>query len=106
MLLLVIVALPAWAVEVTSLYTAQVPLDHEEPDPRARAYEIALADVLMRVSGSELSADTEMVELLFPNPASYVVQFRPAADDTLWVSFDGDAIEKVLRQAGQTVTDR
>jgi len=103
MLLLVVVALPAWAVEVTSLYTAQVPLDHEEDNPRARAYEIALADVLMRVSGSELSADTEMVELLFPNPASYVVQFRPAADDTLWVSFDGDAIEKVLRQAGQTV---
>ena len=103
MLILVIVVLPAWAVEVTSLYTAQVPLDQQEDDPRARAYEIALADVLLRVSGSELSADTEMVELLFPNPAAYVVQFRPAADDTLWVSFDGDAIEKVLRQAGQTV---
>ena len=103
MLILVFVALPAWAVEVTSLYTAQVPLDQEEDDPRARAYEIALADVLLRVSGSELSADDEMVELLFPNPAAYVVQFRPGADDSIWVSFDGDAIEKVLRQAGQTV---
>jgi len=103
MLLLVIVASPVWAIEVTSLYTAQVPLDQEEEDPRARAYEMALADVLLRVSGSELSADAEMVELLFPDPASYVVQFRPGADDTLWVSFDGEAIENALRQAGQTV---
>jgi len=103
MLILAGVASPAWAVEVTSLYTAQVPLDQEVEYPRTRAYEIALADVLMRVSGSELSADTEMVELLFPNPASYVVQFRPGADDTLWVSFDGEAVENVLRQAGQTV---
>jgi len=31
------------------------------------------------------------------------VQFRPGADDTLWVSFDGDAIQDTLRQAGQTV---
>ena len=102
-LVLAFVAPPVWAVEVASLYSAQVPLDQEEDDPRARAYELALADVLLRVSGSELSSDVEMVELLFPNPASYVVQFRPGADDTLWVSFDGDAIQNTLRQAGQTV---
>lgn len=103
MLLLAIVASPAWAVEVTSLYTAQVPLDQEEDDPRVRAYEMALADVLLRVSGPELSADVDRFALLFPNPASYVVQFAPGADDTLWVSFDGGAIEKVLRSAGETV---
>ena len=102
-LVLAFVASPVWAVEIASLYSAQVPLDQEEDDPRARAYELALADVLLRVSGSELSSDVEMVELLFPNPASYVVQFRPGADDTLWVSFDGDAIQDTLRQSGQTV---
>ena len=102
-LVLAFVASPVWAIEVPSLYSAQVPLDQEEDDPRARAYELALADVLLRVSGSELSSDVEMVELLFPNPASYVVQSRPGADDTLWVSFDGDAIQNTLRQAGQTV---
>ncbi len=100
---MVFVTTPLWAVEVTSLYTAQVPFDQKEDDPRARAYETALADVLLRVSGSELSADTERVELLFPNPASYVVQFRAGVDETIWVSFDGDAIENTLRQAGQTV---
>jgi hypothetical protein len=103
MLVLAFVAWPAWAVEVASLYTAQVPLDQEEDDPRAAAYEMALADVLLRVSGSELAGDPEMIEALFPQPSAYIVQFRPGADDTLWVSFDGEAIGRVLRQAGQTV---
>ena len=102
-LLLALIAAPIGAVEVVSLYSAQVPFDQEEDDPRALAYRAALAEVLLRVSGSELGLDPEMVELLFPNPASYVVQFRPGADDTLWVSFDGDAIARVLRQSGQTV---
>ena len=103
MLLLVIVAAPVWAVEVASLYTAQVPLDQEQDDPRAAAYEMALADVILRVSGAELASDSERVELLFPDPSSYIVQFRPGEDDTLWVTFDGEAIERVLRQAGHTV---
>jgi len=103
MLVLAFVTSPVWAVEVASLYTAQVPLDQEENNPRAVAYEMALADVLLRVSGSELATDPEMVELLFPDPSAYVVQFRPGEEDTLWVSFDGEAIENTLRQAGQTV---
>jgi len=91
------------AMEMTSLYTAQVPLDPEENDPRAAAYEVALTEILLRVSGSGVGSDPEMFELLFPNPASYVVQFRPGPDDTLWVSFDGEAVEDVLRRNGQMV---
>ncbi len=96
----------ALAVELSTLYTAQVALDEEQDNPlamRAMAYEVALADVLLRVSGPELSADPEMIALLFPDPPSYVVQYRPGDDNTLWVSFDGGAIERTLRQAGQTV---
>ncbi|MDA0705839.1 MAG: DUF2066 domain-containing protein [Proteobacteria bacterium] len=96
-------AFAAQAVEVAALYTAQVALDAEAEDPREQAYETALLEVLLRVAGSELSADREKVALLFPNPAAYVVQFRPGDDDTLWVSFDGEAIESMLRQTGQTV---
>jgi hypothetical protein len=102
--MLVFTGIPtAWAVEVATLYTAQVALDGEQGDPRQEAYKAALGEVLLRVSGTQLSSDPEMIELLFPSPASYVVQFRPGEDDTLWVSFDGEAIEQVLRQSGQTV---
>ena len=92
----------AGAVEVPTLYTAEVPFDREANDPRADAYEAALAEILMRVSGAELARNAEAVEELFPNPASYVMQFRSGANDTLWVSFDGQAIEEVLRNSGQT----
>lgn len=98
-------ALPAAAVEVTTLYTAQVTLDEEQDDPRAAAYRDALVTVLLRVSGSELAGDQELIDLLFPDPASYIVQFRPGSEETLWVSFDGEAIERGLRAAGQTVWD-
>jgi len=101
--LLMLSGAPARAVEVTTLYTAEVLLDQEEEDPRAAAYKTALTEVLFRVTGSQLSADPERIDLLFPSPAAYVVQFRPGADDTLWVSFDGEAIERVLRQSGQSV---
>lgn len=94
----------AWAVEVPSLYTAEVPFDQQARDARAEAYERALVEVLTRVSGSELAADGPLIAELFPNPSAYVVQFRPGSGrDTLWVSFDGEAIEDILRRAGQTV---
>ena len=94
---------PAVAIEVAALYTAEVPLDPQEADPRAAAYEMALSEVLLRVSGSALSSDPERVAAIFPNPAAYVVQFRTSPDDTLWVSFDGEAIEETLRLNGQLV---
>ncbi len=91
------------AIEVTTLYTAQVPVDRAEDDPRAAAYETALAVVLLRVSGGQVVDDPELFEELFPNPTAYVVQFRPGPDDTLFVSFDGEAVEQVLRSAGQSI---
>ena len=92
----------AAAVEVPTLYTAEVMLDREASDPRGDAYAAALVEILMRVSGSGLAGNEEAVAELFPNPAAYVTQFRPGEDDTLWVSFDGQAIERVLRNSGQT----
>ena len=102
--LCVLFASAAWAIEVPALYSAEVPLDHEADDARALAYDLALVEVLTRVSGSELAADSLLVAELFPDPSAYVVQFRRGKGrDSLWVSFDGNAIEEVLRRAGQTV---
>ena len=91
------------AVEVATLFTAEVPLDQNARQPREAAYEMALNDVLMRVSGESLASDAQLVKSLFPEPAAYVVQFQPGQDNSLIVTFDGQAIETVLRNAGQTV---
>jgi hypothetical protein len=98
-----LLSMPLGAVEVVTLFTAEVPLDQEASDPRGEAYEQALRQVLLRVSGSELANDEELVATLFPSPRSFVTQFRPGNDDSLWVSFDGQAIEQVLRRAGQPI---
>ena len=98
-----LLSMPLGAVEVATLYTAEVPLDEEADDPRGDAYDAALRQVLLRVSGSELADDEETRALLFPNPRAFVTQFRPGAEDSLWVSFDGQAIERVLRSAGQPI---
>ncbi len=92
-----------FAIENPTLYTVQVPLDPEEDNPRATAYKRGLWEIVVRVTGSELPAEAPLLEALFPNPARYVLQFRQGAESTLWISFDGAAIENVLRSAGETV---
>ncbi len=93
----------ARAVEVPTLYTAEVPFDRTARNGRQRAYDRALNEVLLRVSGSGLGSDAATINQLFPDSSAYVVQFRQGGADTLWVSFDGQAIERTLREAGQTV---
>ena len=96
-------ALPVRAVDVPTLFTAEVLLDEEADNPREDAYRAALISVLTKVSGSELGANEVAIDEMFPVPAAYVTQFRPGEEDTLWVSFDGEAVERVLRASGQTV---
>ena len=91
------------AVEMPGLYTAEVMLDQEQNDPTAAAYKRGLWEIVVRVTGSELSEDAPLLGNLFPNPARYVLQYRQLADGALSISFDGPAIEKVLRNAGETV---
>ena len=90
----------AVAVEVPTLFTAEVLLDEAADNPREEAYRKALIEVLARVSGSAIGADEAIVDELFPLPSAYVTQFRPGDEETLFVSFDGEALEKVLRGAG------
>ena len=99
----ILAAAPARAIEMTNLYTVEVPLDPDDPNAQATAYRDALSEVLVRVTGSEAGADPETTATLFPNPARYVTQYRPGPDNTLIVSLDGESIERVLRQSGATI---
>lgn len=94
---------PGWGLEMEMLYTVQVPLDPQEPGAVNKAYRRAIGEVLVRITGSEGAAESEDLLELFPNPARYVLRFRNGDDDTLIVSFDGPAIEQLLRRSGQPV---
>lgn len=94
---------PAWGVEMNSLYTVQVPIDRQDPDWRDIAYRRAVGEVLIRVTGMNDAAESDDFRSLFPNPARYVLQFRPGEGDSLEISLDGEAMERVLRQFGEPV---
>lgn len=93
----------ARSIEVTELYTVQVPLDAERPGAPADPYRSALNVVLVRITGEQDAAKSALLAELFPDASRYVLQYRPGEDNSLWVSLDGAAIENVLRRAGQTV---
>ena len=101
--LLLVAAVPGAAVEVPSLYTAQVPLDPRDPNARRDAYDRALSQVVVRITGTRDALAPGDLDGLFPDPARYVLQFRPGEDDTLWVTLDGNAIEQALMAAGHSV---
>ena len=87
------------------LYTVAVPMDPRDPAARETAYSEALTRVLIRVTGSDDEVHLEELAQIFPNPGRYVLRFRPAPDDTLEVTFDGDAIQTVLRQTRHAIWD-
>jgi uncharacterized protein len=91
------------AFDAQDLYTAQVPINPRDPGAREAAYDAALAQILTRITGSRDALGPEQIEEWFPDPARYVLQYRPGEDDTLWVTLDGAAIETVLRRHRQTV---
>lgn len=101
--MLLLVVAPAHAVEIDDLYSAEVPVDPNDSDSRETAYERALQQVLIRVTGSEDAAFSPELKALFPNPARYVLQYRPGEGNSLWVMLDGAAIEDVLRRASMPV---
>jgi hypothetical protein len=101
--ILLLTAPLASAVEIESLYTVEVVLDPQDPDARNNAYQTALTEVLVRVTGSVAEALGPDMQDIFPNPGRYVMQFRAGDDNTLEVTLDGPAIETILRQSGKTV---
>jgi hypothetical protein len=93
----------AVAVEVPTLYTVQVPLAPNDPNARSNAYDMALSQIVARITGTREALAPGELDTLFPDAARYVLQFRPGEDDTLWVTLDGATIERVLMSAGHSV---
>lgn len=102
----IIALLPLAGLADDDLYTVTVALDAEITDEREarRAAEYdALQAVLIRVTGSEDPTHLAELDEVFPIPARYVLRYRSGQDDTLEISFDGNAIDTLLRQTRHTV---
>ncbi|MEJ2516061.1 MAG: DUF2066 domain-containing protein [Gammaproteobacteria bacterium] len=93
----------AEAAEVSGLYAVEVPLEDGDRDA---AFRDALGRVLVRVTGRRDAASAPGVAPLLDAASSYVQQFRNPTSETLWVSFDGRALEQALIELGQPLWGR
>lgn len=82
------------------LYTAEVNFDAQRRDGRQRAYRAALDAVLSRLTPS--LADARGIAA-FAKPGQFVLGYREAGDQRMWVSLDGAAIGAELQGAGLPV---
>jgi hypothetical protein len=109
----------ARAGEVEGLYEVQVPVTSQREAERADAVRAALQQVLVKVTGDRRTMTQQRVQALAQSPLKYVQQYlyRPlppgyAATDAarptqmLWVRFDAEAVNQLLRQADEPVWGR
>jgi hypothetical protein len=92
---------PARAAARTELYQATAPLTDRSEAAQTTAFQNAMRTVLIRVTGRRSAEEDPALAPLVTNARRYVQQYRAAADNQLWVAFDGPAIERWLTQNGQ-----
>ncbi len=122
----VLFARPAAAVEATGLYRVTLPVADRDPQTRDAAFQQALGEVLIKVSGSSQIVSQPPVQEALKNPANYVQQFayheaQPAAASAgaatatsgsapagldLQVRFDPVAIDHLLSSNGLSLWGR
>lgn len=111
LLALLLSSLPLAADPVTDLHAAIVPVTDQSAATRASALKDAMAQVLIKLSGSENVLATDAGQELLGSPDRYLQQYRytpidpPPADPdaarlALHAEFDGRALANRLREAG------
>jgi len=91
----------AHALTQAELYQAMVPMSDRSEAAQTAAFQAAMKIVLVRVTGRRSADEDPALAPLLGNARRYVQQYRAAADNQVWVSFDGAALERWLTQNGQ-----
>ncbi len=108
---------PVMADEVAGLYETEVPVLGQKRDERRAAIEAAFVEVLVRVSGRTAVANVPSLEDVLKRASRYVQQYRyrkvdpglmPGTeneqyDQVLWIRFDEQAVNGLLREHGLPV---
>lgn len=113
----------ARAAEIGGLYEAQVPVTGQREAERQDAVHAAFQQVLVKVTGDRRVATQQRLQTLVQSPLKYVQQYLyrplppgfvppPAPPDAarptqmLWVRFDAQAVDELLRQANEPLWER
>jgi hypothetical protein len=102
----VLMAPPAGAVTRAELYQATVPKPDRSEASQDSAFAAALRIVVVRITGRRTAGEDAAFAPLIADARRYVQQYRPASDNLLWISFDGNALDRWLAQNGQSIWGR
>jgi hypothetical protein len=83
------------------LYQATAPLTERSEAGQEAAFETALRTVLVKMTGRRGVDQDPALAPLISSARRYVQQYRPAADNQIWVAFDGAALVRWLTQNSQ-----
>lgn len=103
----------ALAASVPDLYAVEVPLLADPASPRgaateedlAQAYSLAMARVLVRVTGQRDVAMRSEAAPLMEQAEQFIQQFTTRGE-VLWVAFDGPSLERAVAASGLPVWNR
>lgn len=93
----------AQAARVPDLYSAEVSVERTGSGGLTGAFNQALREVLIKVTGRRDVIDDPVITGRFSPADTYVQQYRTDADGTTWVQFDRVALRRVLDEIGQPV---
>jgi hypothetical protein len=103
---LLCLAAAATAANRVELYQAMVPSAERCDATQPGTFQAALRIVLIRVTGRRTADEDPALAPLIGNAGHYVQECRRTADNQLWVSFDGAAIDRWLTQNDQPLWGR
>ncbi len=102
LLLALVCTVPAHAVRVESIYSAETEMPAGN-NALGRAFEQALSRVLVKVTGMSSLGSPAARRSLTTDAAALVRQYSRLADNRIRVDFDGAAVRRLLDSAGQPV---
>jgi len=93
----------AMSAQTEGLYSAQVPLPVEGGSALKKAFDIALGEVLVKVTGRRDIGEDRAIRSQFGDASVLVQQYRMVPDEEVWILFDRVAIKRTLDQLGLPV---
>lgn len=102
-LILIFISSGALGARVEGLYTAEVDLPGGSSGALPRAFDDALGQVLVKVTGRTFTAADPAVIDSFGDSSVLVQQYRITPGDKVWVLFDQIAVKRILDRLGQPI---
>jgi hypothetical protein len=85
------------------LFEIEIDADMRDLRTNIRLQKQAIEKLIVRLTNPEKSDAKKITEQYFPEPAKYIKQFRSSDDGGVLVSLDGESIQEILIESGESL---